>query len=146
MRPYLAALLLLCACTQQRPSAWPHDTLDVFAAVRRGRLRWYDATGVDAPPWRLHVVNGAFLCGGVIASGCFRRSTRQMTVRNDLSAAMLDKVALHEVGHAFGAHHTQPGAPGCMVGGENPIENRISEEDLASACNVLGCPRQVPEK
>lgn len=144
-KPVLVAALLFTACTQQRPSAFPHSTADVAAAVGRARARWFAATGVEVKPWRLHVVHGAFMCGKVIASGCFRYSTRELTIRNDLSTAVLDRVALHEAGHAFGARHTKPGSKGCMLGGAAPIENRISKEDLAAACDVLGCKRRNEE-
>lgn len=130
-------LCLLLACTPLPTLEAPSAQSACESAVQR----WHRATGLVPATPKLEPVQGSFLCGGHIVSGCFNHRTRTLRYNTELSPRRLQRMIIHEHGHSLGVRaHSRRG-----VMSENVADACITIQDLETVCAEVICLWRRPE-
>lgn len=122
----------------------PYDSSEFQREVKSTYLRWRAATGKIPEPYGTMANDGHMLCKGRdgydIAAGCFTFASR--TIRVNVAHNRWKDIMLHEVGHAFGATHTETNGTAMHPNRSGGV---ITTEDVKSACASGGCLWERPE-
>lgn len=137
--------VILLACAGLWPGCGSAPEYSVHTAVAEAEVRWYSATGAAAQISAVIPREGGIACGFKVADGCYNRRTHRLQVREDMSKQNIIDIALHEVGHAIGAKHSEQ--EGETMYPTVPNEACITENDIALACeDNPDCQWSEPER
>lgn len=159
--PLSEAVLVDASFSQEQASrivigldSWQSRLTGRNVALRFGKITHADAMA-QADANTIHVVRSDSIAAdcpahprsaqGFRTIACWRAGVRQIVIAGDLEGDLLQAVATHELGHAFGLvhcgakHWESCSPPDTMAELTDQMTTRLSDADAREFCKLHGC-------